>query len=250
MTIVEEHYDRLLAPRYTWMLGGDIQAVATGQARLLTELGVAPGPGGGLAVDLGCGSGGQTLALAGLGFTEVIAVDASRPLLDELAGHAGGDPAIHAVQADIRTALPQLVQPGAATVVVCMGDTLTHLTDRKEVTSLLDDASQALAEGGRFVVTYRDFTRPLTGTDRFIPVRSTEDQVMTCFLEYVDDDIVLVHDLLHIRTGDSWDLQVGSYPKLRLSSDWLAAQCLGAGLTVQRNEIGPRGMRVLLATKN
>lgn len=35
MTTAIGHYARLLAEHYTWMLGGDIAAVAEGQARLL-----------------------------------------------------------------------------------------------------------------------------------------------------------------------------------------------------------------------
>ena len=249
MTIAADHYDQLLARHYTWMLGGDLTALATEQAHLLDSLGVEPTAAGTTAVDLGCGPGNQTLALAALGFTPVLAVDTSTTLLSELAAHTGGNAAIQPVHADIRTVLPQITQAGSVAVVVCMGDTLTHLPSMTDVTALLGDVTQALAEGGRLVITYRDLTRPLCGTDRFIPVRSTPDQLLTCFLEYRDDDTVIVHDLLHTRSGDTWTQQVGSYPKLRISADWLASQCQASGLTVQHHDTGPRGIRVLTATK-
>src|SRR5215472_3420406 len=88
MSMAAEHYDRLLAAHYTWMLGGDIAAVAKDQATLLRELGVRARGDGALAVDLGCGPGPQSLALAELGFSPVLAVDSSRALLDELSGLA------------------------------------------------------------------------------------------------------------------------------------------------------------------
>lgn len=106
-----------------------------------------------------------------------------------------------------------------------------------------------MTDDGTLLVTYRDLTQPLTGTDRFIQVRGTADRLLTCFLDYRDDDTVLVHDLVHLRTGDTWTQQVGSYPKLRIGADWLAARYAAAGLTVLRDEPGPRGMRLLAAVK-
>jgi SAM-dependent methyltransferase len=88
-----DHYDRLLAEHHTWMLGGDVHEVADRQAALLAELGLA-GTDDGPAIDLGCGSGAQTLALVRLGFSPVIAVDTSRRLLDELVSYVRGAEAV------------------------------------------------------------------------------------------------------------------------------------------------------------
>ncbi|NYI07243.1 class I SAM-dependent methyltransferase [Allostreptomyces psammosilenae] len=247
-TAAEDHYERLLAAHYTWMLGGDLPAHAAGQRELLRELGVRPGgTAGSVAVDLGCGSGAQTLALADLGFDPVVAVDTSAELLDELARHASGRPGVRPVRADLRTALPKAADPGTVAAVVCMGDTLTHLATKDDVTALLADVARALAPGGRFVVTWRDLTRLPSGSARFIPVRSAPDRLLTCFLEERDADTVTVHDLLYIRRADEWTLETGAYPKLRIGPDWLAARCADAGLTVLRNAETARGVRLLLA---
>jgi transcriptional regulator with AAA-type ATPase domain len=57
----------------------------------------------------------------------------------------------------------------------CMGDTLTHLSSRSEVSNLFQSVARALKPGGRFVVTYRDLASvELLGLDRFIPVRSDD----------------------------------------------------------------------------
>ncbi|MBO0872527.1 MAG: methyltransferase domain-containing protein [Pseudonocardia sp.] len=249
MSTAADHYDQVLAPHYSWMLGGDITALAADQARLLADLGITPSAEGATAIDLGCGPGNQTLALAALGFTRVLAVDSSGVLLDELAAHADENPAIQPVHADLRGVLRKIAEPASAAVIVCMGDTLTHLPDKADVTVLLGDVERALAGGGALVITYRDLSRPLLGPDRFIPVRHSADQLLTCFLEYLDDDTVLVHDLLHTRSDGEWTQQVGSYPKLRLGAGWLADQCHAAGLGIRRDEVGPGGMRVLHAVK-
>lgn len=271
-----DHYDRFLAEHYTWMLGGDLDALAAVQRAALSGWGVTPGSAigsaaaGALAVDLGCGPGHASLALAGLGFDSVLAVDLSRALLDELAAHAADVPAVRAVRADVRTALRELVRPGSAQAVVCLGDTLTHLPTRGDVAALFADVAAALAPEGTAVFAYRDLTVPLTGTDRFLPVRATEDRIMTCFLEYpddYDDYTVVVHDLIHTRDnagtdhasapavtgvaatathGANWTLTARSYRKLRLSHAWVLDQLRTAGLRVRHEERGAGGMRTVV----
>ncbi|WP_225834173.1 bifunctional 2-polyprenyl-6-hydroxyphenol methylase/3-demethylubiquinol 3-O-methyltransferase UbiG [Streptomyces sp. NK08204] len=244
-----DHYDRMLAEHYTWMLGGDVHEVAVRQAATLAELGLTGTADGGPAIDLGCGSGAQTLALVRLGFPSVIAVDTSRRLLDELVTHTQDAAVVRPVHGDIRTVLPEAAEPGTAAAVVCMGDTLPHLPSKADVPVLLGHISRALASGGHLVVTYRDLTTELHGTDRFIPVRGSDDRLLTCFLEYRDEDTVMVHDLLHTRTDGSWQQQAGSYPKLRIASSWLVEQCRAAGLEVRHDAADARGMRILHAVK-
>ncbi|MFJ9585261.1 class I SAM-dependent methyltransferase [Streptomyces acidicola] len=253
-----DHYDGFLAEHYTWMLGGDLGALAAAQRAQLSDWGVVPvvpGPApaaGSLAVDLGCGPGHTSLALAESGFDLVLAVDLSQSLLDELSAHAADIPAVRPVRSDLRTALRDLVRPGSADAVVCLGDTLTHLPTRGDVAALLNDIAGALAPDGTAVLSYRDLTVPLTGTDRFLPVRSAEDRIMTCFLEYpddYDDYTVVVHDLIHTRSAPegAWTLHARSYRKLRLAHAWVLEQCRTAGLRVVREETGAGGgMRTVI----
>ena len=75
---VEDHYEGLLARHFTWMRG-DFGARAGEYRRFFARIGVSPRPDG-KALDLGTGSGFQSVALADLGF-EVLAVDTSETLL-------------------------------------------------------------------------------------------------------------------------------------------------------------------------
>jgi hypothetical protein len=128
-----------------------------------------------------------------------------------------------------------------AQVVVCMGDTLTHLPSVSAVEALFSDVRAVLAPGGLFVATFRDYvTRELRGAERFIPVRADEDRILTCFLEYGEDQ-VLVHDILHERTGAGWRTAVSAYPKLRLDPVRMAGSLEVAGLAASLGA-GPRGM--------
>jgi trans-aconitate methyltransferase len=159
MSTVHEHYERLLSQHYTWMFGVSFEDRVTEQksflSRTLATLHYTPEAA--TAVDLGCGPGFQTIALAQLGFSPVIAVDTSSELLDELRFHVGDLP-VRIEKADMRD-LSAIVQTERATVIVCMGDTLTHLPEKRDVSALFGSVFDRLRNGGMFVITYRDLER-------------------------------------------------------------------------------------------
>lgn len=128
-----------------------------------------------------------------------------------------------------------------------MGDTLTHLPDAETVLQLIKAVSEALQVGGRFVTTFRDYSNELSGEQRFIPVRSDEDRILTCFLEYADSHVT-VHDMLHERDPSGWQLRVSTYKKLRLALEWVCAALESRGFEVRR-EPGMAGMVRLVATR-
>jgi SAM-dependent methyltransferase len=236
MASVSEHYERLLSKHYTWMVGASFEEKVKEQNSFLSR---TLGPlKKGLAVDLGCGPGFQTVALAQLGFSPVIAVDTSSRLLDELLSHVGNLP-VQIEKADLRD-LPAIVPAGQANVIVCMGDTLTHVPGKGEVTALLRRAFDALRPGGMLIITYRDLTTELYGTDRFISVRSDEDKIMTCFLEFENAESVIVHDLVYVREGAGWSLNKSSYRKMRLGIEWMCQQLDEAGFTAVSKDLSGR----------
>ncbi len=241
MQSVQAHYAQHLAPIYAWMAGGVPAAIERGRTEL-TSLGLIPGKAG-FAVDLGAGFGMHAIALAQSGLT-VLAVDSSAELLAELARHADGL-SLQTTQADIVGFTARLER--RADVLLCMGDTLTHLPSLEAVESLLTEAAAALNVAGRLVLTFRDYSNALTGDKRFIAVRSDADRILTCFLEY-DAERVTVHDLLHERDGGQWKLRVSSYPKLRLAPDWVAGTLTSRGLHVTRLP-GPGGMVCLVGVR-
>jgi len=233
MSTVNGHYQNLLSKHYTWMFGLSFDEKVKEQKELLlaTTGSFKNGTGNGLAVDLGSGSGFQTIALAELGFSPVIAIDTSAELLEELRSHAAGY-SIQAAQTDLRD-LPVILPAGGVTVAVCMGDTLTHLPSKNDVRTLFKAAFDALRPGGLFIITYRDLTMELKGNDRFLPIRSHNDRIMTCFLEYTDAETVVVHDLVHTRDRNNWTLNKSSYRKLRLGSEWIAQELSAAGFVLE-----------------
>ena len=210
---VEDHYENLLARHYTWMHGDHDSKVR--QYQLLFEgAGILPRSGG-KALDLGSGSGFQSLALADLGF-EVLAVDTSETLLRELRERAQGR-RIRPVLGDLRDQGTYATE-GAFEAAVCMGDTLAHLRSYGEVETLFGDVLGVLEGGGALVLEFRDATRELEGADRAIPLRMDDERIMVTFLEY-DANRVNVHDMVFVRGADGWTMHKSAYAKLRLGEE-------------------------------
>jgi SAM-dependent methyltransferase len=229
---VEDHYENLLARHYTWMHGDYDSKVR--EYRLLFERAEILPRSGGRAVDLGSGSGFQSLALADLGF-EVLAVDTSETLLRELRRRTQ--------RRRIRPVLGDLRDQGTyATdepfkVAVCMGDTLAHLRSYGEVETLCRDVLGVLEGGGALVLEFRDTTRELEGMDRAIPLRMDDDRIMVTFLEYEADQIN-VHDMVFVRGVDGWTMHKSAYAKLRLGEEKV------------RDLLERTGFRIVLSEEN
>jgi SAM-dependent methyltransferase len=223
------HYETLLAPIYRWMLGDFAAALARSRVEL-RGLGVGRAREGARGLDLGAGLGLQSIPLHELGY-RVTAVDSSRELLGELRRECPGVVTLEADLLDLaRVARDQYA------VVVCMGDTLTHLASQAEVDSVLAAAAAALEPGGALVATFRDYVAPVReSVERFILVRADENRVHTCCLDY-GSERVRVTDLLHERAGGEWSLRASAYEKLRLSHAWVAERLRAHGLGVTRAE--------------
>jgi SAM-dependent methyltransferase len=238
MSSVIEHYENLLAPVYTWMLGGSEAAFALGESDLASVL-----PSGQFAIDLGAGFGMHTIPLARAGW-RILAIDSSPTLLDQLSGCANGL-SVDARCGELLRFSEYLPTDERADVILCMGDTLTHLETPDAIPVLSRTVAACLGPGGRFVATFRDYSRLPSGEARFIPVRADEHRILTCFLEEIGD-YVQVHDLLHERVRDTWITRVSSYRKLRLEPEAVRQIFLAAGLRASV-EPGPRGMVRLVA---
>jgi SAM-dependent methyltransferase len=229
MSSVTDHYEKLLASIYSWTSGSAEAALEAGKAELdalALEL-----PAGALVVDLGAGFGVHAVPLARAG-ARVFAIDSSAELLAELARLAGDLP-VTTVQDDLLSFRTHLVEKASA--VLCMGDTLTHLPEHHLVDYLVQEVHEALAPGGQFVLTFRDYSEPLKEEARFVPVRSDERRILTCFLEF-EEDTVVVHDILHERAGDAWETRVSSYRKLRLAPDRVIASLETIGFETRREK--------------
>jgi 2-polyprenyl-3-methyl-5-hydroxy-6-metoxy-1,4-benzoquinol methylase len=165
MSTVAEHYERHLRPIYVWMAGGAEAALQAGSAEI--EALNLPAARGTLVLDLGAGFGMHSIPLAHRG-ARVTAIDSSAELLRTLTQLRGNLP-VRVVNDDLLSFQSHIEE--APSAILCMGDTITHLPDFGAVEKLIERVSVELAPSGMFAVSFRDYSVPLTGEQRFIPVR-------------------------------------------------------------------------------
>jgi ubiquinone/menaquinone biosynthesis C-methylase UbiE len=238
---VKEHYDTHLANFYSWMTG-DFETKQKEFQNFLKDNAITPSSTT-IAIDLGAGHGLQSVPLAKVGFN-VIAIDFNKQLLDELKVNAKGLN-IELVNDDLRT-IKQFADKQAE-LIVCCGDTLSHLDSKKEIENLVADISTILKTGGKTVLSFRDYSTELTDDNRFILVKSTDTRILTCVLDY-EEEIVRVTDLLNEKTDTGWQQKVSSYKKVRISTNEIVKMLERNGIQIWFNQV-IRGMTTIIAGK-
>lgn len=235
-----KHYDKLLAEIYSWM-SGDFEIRVNQTKTYFIKHNITPADVNAEAVDLGSGHGIQSAALAALGFN-VTAVDFNDRLLNELKQNCPQKANI--INADITgydfsNILPELI--------VCMGDTLTHLGSFKDVIVLIGKIYKNLEPGGKLVLSFRDLSNDLKDTQRFLNVKSDDSKILTCFLEYFDE-YVNVTDILYYKINGKFEMKASSYRKLKLSAGSVITELKSAGfVNILQEQIS--GMQYIIAEK-
>lgn len=242
MATVKEHYEHVLSDVYSWMFGGFDSGIERNTG-FFKKHEIRPVRSG-VAIDLGAGCGFQSIPLANAGFA-VIALDIDGKLLNELKNNSG-TLAINIVQDDLINF--DKYAKDKAELIVCMTDTLVHLESKDKVLSLFNKAVSSLEPGGKFIITFRDLSSELSELDRFIPVRSDENIIFTCFLEY-EPEKVKVYDIIYRKNNhEKWNLNKSFYRKLRLSKDWVDSQLSSVGFNRVESTVD-HGFVTVIATK-
>ena len=237
----KEHYDRHLGDFYSWMIG-DFADKQKEHQQFLEENNVVPNSTK-IALDLGAGNGIQSVSLAKLGFS-VKAIDFNKQLLAELETNRQDFP-IEIIEDDIRL-VKNYAEPKPE-LIICWGDTLAHLENFAEIERLISDCAESLADGGKLILSFRDYSNALTGDERFIAVKSDDTKILTCCLDF-EESKVRVTDLLYYKTENGWLQKVSSYCKVRIFPNDIEAIILRNGLTINFNEIIAR-MNTIIAAK-
>lgn len=238
----KKHYEEHLADFYSWMIG-DLEIKSTEFEELLRSNGIEPNKTK-TAIDLGAGNGIQSIALKKLGF-EVTAVDFNKQLLDELKRNPNGK-GIKTELTDITNVSDfQNIRPE---LIICCGDTITHLENKEQIEKLISDAIKILENKGCLILTFRDYSYELDEEQRFIPVKSTTDRILTCILEYRPEK-VKVSDLLHEKINGKWTQKVSTYEKVRIEPFRIVEILEKNGMKIKLNEPINR-FQTIIAEKN
>lgn len=237
---VKHHYDYLLSDIYSWM-SGDFRVQVNQTREYFIKNNIKPSETHS-AIDLGSGHGIQSAALIELGFN-VTAVDQSEKLLAELKQNSSNK--VKTINGDIAEfSYPGNIKPE---LIVCMGDTLTHLSTIDDVRKMIKNAAENLVINGKLVLSFRDLSNELMGVLRVIPVKSEPTRILTCFLEFGIEKVT-VNDILYEFVDGRWEMKVSSYHKLKLSAAETAGMLNAAGLEIIHSE-KLKGMEFIIAQK-
>lgn len=182
------HYDAFLAGIYSWIRGGADEQIRKNRAFFVSH-DLMPGPDR-IAVDLGTGCGFESIPLVRIGYSKT-AADFCGLLLDTLRSRAG-DLTIESVEGDILDFAAWSGRPPS--LIVCMGDTLTHLPSPADAGRLARQCFTKPVSGGRLILTLRDYSREPDGAVVVIPFQRTSDRIFLCRLVY-DPGTVTVQDI-------------------------------------------------------
>jgi 2-polyprenyl-3-methyl-5-hydroxy-6-metoxy-1,4-benzoquinol methylase len=238
---VKEHYNNHLGNFYSWYTG-DFETNKNAFKTFCIEHNIKP-VSTACAIDLGCGHGIQTIALAELGFM-VKAIDFNDQLLSELKSKINGYP-IEIFNDDILAINKYAEQ--RPELIICCGDTLTHLGNLTEIKDLIIDAFDNLSKDGKLILSFRDYSTELNDTDRFIPVKSDSQRILTCFIEYFRYTI-RVTDLLHEFENGKWIQKVSSYYKTRIGMDFILNLLKISGFSIIFDKL-EKGIITIIAEK-
>lgn len=230
MSDVKRHYAELLGPVYTWYtsIAGDPAARA---ASWLERYGLAAYE---TYLDLGAGSGAHARALLAAG-KSVTAVDFDAGLLSELRAQTPEHGArLTLKEADLLAYLRD-AQQRRFDVVLCVGDTLTHLPAESSVVELVERSARLLTSNGRLALSYRDSTRfAAEGVGRFIEVARDRRRTMHCLLEPIDAGHLRVTDIVTEVEAEGPRTRLGDYVKLRIAPERILEAARAAGLELER----------------
>lgn len=237
----ESHYENFLAEKYSWMLG-DLSVREKEQLEFFRSFEISP-RGNGLAWDLGAGSGIQSIPLEKLGF-QVLAIDFSEKLLSEIKKRKP-DTKIETKIADIRSG--DLYQGVSPEILLCMGDTITHLESEKDWETTIGLWSSFLSPGNKLILGYRDLSQGKPGDKNIFVVRSEESRIFTCQLQFSQNKVE-VTDIFHEKSDIGWTVSSSSYNKLILPMEDLIRTVSQKNFELKRKD-EKNGMKFLLFEK-
>jgi glycine/sarcosine N-methyltransferase len=140
-------------------------------------------------LDLGSGTGEHARYLAGRGF-EVVGVDASDAMLEQ-AREGGVPPGVRFVEGDLVHV--ESVVDGSFGAAICLGNTLTHITDRAQLRQLFAGVRQVLLPGAPFILQVLNYERLVRNGQRCLPLTFLQDE---------DGEAIFLRVMTHKPGGD------------------------------------------------
>jgi len=181
-------------------------------------------------LDLACGTGNYSLALGNLG-CKVTGIDLDEQMIN-LARAKTRDQKCRFEVGDMRR-LREVCAEDEYDLVLCIGNSLAHLTNKQDIIRLLGDCLAILKRGGKLIVQIVNFDRLLRNRIKNLP-EIVRDKVGITFIrqyEYSAEPHNLINFVseLKIKRGNKEESLINSIPLLPLKSRELMSMAEGAG---------------------
>ena len=193
---VSEFYDRL-APDYDEMTGFEKRFVKESPFfRLIIRKHSIQS-----ALDAGCGTGFHALLLSQLG-VRVHAADVSRQMLARLEAHS------RAMRLDVQPVASPLTElarnvEGPFDAVFCLGNTLPHLLDAKELQRVLENFHVLLRPQGVLYLQLLNYERILARRERVQGARRSGSATYVRFYDFPEESHPLRFNILTLHDTES-----------------------------------------------
>jgi ubiquinone/menaquinone biosynthesis C-methylase UbiE len=133
-------------------------------------------------LDIGCGTGSLTLALARTG-ANCVGMDLSSGMIEKArkntAECAGRIKLINCGIGDMRKHLSDKFD-----LIICIGNTIPHLLDTSDLDKMFADCSQLLSPGGHLAVNLLNYDRVLDAKDRIVGITRDNDIEFIRFYDF------------------------------------------------------------------
>ena len=134
------------------------------------------------ALDIGCGTGSYTIALARSG-AKATGMDLSKLMIDEAQKNSLAYRLdINFINSGMEKMLSNI--NGKFDLIVCMGNTLPHLLHKKDLFSMLDACKQLLNPGGHLVLNLLNYDRILDTKERIVGITRSENHEFIRFYDF------------------------------------------------------------------
>lgn len=174
-------------------------------------------------LDLGCGSGNKTELLAETG-RRVVGLDLD-PAMVELARRRHPAPGLEYRVGDLN-AFGAEFPPSSFDGLLCLGNTLVHLTGPGQLKSFMDNAAGILLPGGEIVIQILNYDYIFRSRLKELPLIETEDVIFRRFYDWAENGNpteIRFRTRLEIKDGPAYDNDIPLRPIRRAELEGLLA---------------------------
>ncbi|MFW9803847.1 MAG: class I SAM-dependent methyltransferase [Candidatus Thorarchaeota archaeon] len=207
-------------------------------------------------LDMACGSGRHSVALAFLG-CQVVAFDTSEGMIAEAKNHAmNADVEVEFHIADMQSF--STVVDESFDVVLCLGNSLALLSSFEVLQNVVKAVHDVLSPSGSFIFQVLNFEEILNSGFRFFPIKggktaTGEEVVFSRFYEHSDEHWSTLVATSFVKRGIGWETAISTQHVLHTNKDVVKNALVAAGFEnfyffsdYQKNEIVPDRSRNLV----